>query len=332
VICMSTARLSWDSFVFRWPVLAHGGGIPFGCLRLFRPLLFSRDFSPSPDHGDLDAPQVGSKTRSSQALFPPWQRGRQLKDLIILHTGFEWDQAGTTRRTTTVTAMLFFRIRTRRLAAALHFAQPPYFDPLVDPHQMRGRRTDVIGYGAMIQDCRSARIPTRTWKHRPYRRIASKWRLRPQDLLRKLDEWGFQASGEFLMGKRVGVVEAASADWANELTAGLGHDPRQTVGRSVFRPRNSSSIDPGANIYRVQWREGLGSGTHPDYLPMCWHAGRIISFASCDAAAFPRMSERRERGGPAREAWTAVCCAAAGFAFAVKPGATPKSGFDAVMP
>src|SRR5260370_35160814 len=99
--------------------------------------------------------------------------------------------------------------------------------------------------------------------------------LTPQELSRKLDEWGYDAL-VIPHGTAWGLSNPPSADWAHELTPAIADDPRQKLIEVYSGHGNSEQ-------YR-SWREYLVGpegekvcpAPTPDYRPMCCQAGPTI--------------------------------------------------------
>src|SRR5258708_25346676 len=184
---------------------------------------------------------------------------------------------------------------------------------------MRAREPRVDGYVAMMQGRSKVPVCAENVDTKALPDNCFEVGLRPEDLSRKLDEWGFDAL-VIPHGTAWGLSNPPSADLAHELTPAIANDPRQQLVEVYSGHGNSEQ-------YR-SWREYLtgpnGEKVCPapnqDYLPMCCHAGRIIR-SHCDAQHLPAQEcERRERETRQRELDAPVGFAAAGF-FAL-PGAS----------
>ncbi|MEE8507608.1 MAG: DUF3604 domain-containing protein, partial [Myxococcota bacterium] len=104
----------------------------------------------------------------------------------------------------------------------------------------------------------------------------------PEELFRKLDEWGHEAI-VIPHGTTWGSYTPPGADWQRQLSSGQ-HDPKWQTLFEVYSGHGS------AELYR-DWgairSEAPGAATCPkptaSYLPTCWRAGEIIR-ARCKAA------------------------------------------------
>ncbi len=202
---------------------------------------------------------------------------------------------------------------------------PPYFDPdltvLKTMHEPR-----VGSYVAMMQELSKVPVcaPDADTKSLPEN--CFEVALTPQDLSRKLDQWGYDAL-VIPHGTAWGLSNPPSADWAHELTPGIANDKRQSL-VEVYSGHGNSEEYRAWREYRVG-PDGKKQCPEPtkDYLPMCWQAGHLIRLR-CDAAHLSTEEcDRREREARQRELDAPVGFAAAGF-LAV-PGARTEEWMDA---
>jgi len=321
------STVSWDAFVFSLPVFGGTGAHPPADACDFARYCSSLDFFSLTDHAETLTPRQWSENKKVLRQCSAVGSGGGTEDLITF-TGFEWTQAGTTRENHYGHRNVIFRDQDEaHLPRRSISPMPPYFDPdLSILTKMRGREPRVSGYVAMMQELSKVPVCPENVNTRALPDDCFEVALRPQDLARKLDEWGFEAL-VIPHGTAWGLSNPPSADWANELTPAIADDPRQQLVEVYSGHGNSEQ-------YR-SWREYLigsnGEKVCPaptqDYLPMCWQAGRIIR-SRCDARHLPTEEcERREREARQRELDAPVGFAAAGF-LAV-PGAKTEEWLDA---
>jgi hypothetical protein len=321
------STVSWDAFVFSLPVFGGTGAHPPADACDFARYCSSLDFFSLTDHSETLTPRQWSENKRVLRQCSAVGSNGGTEDLITF-TGFEWTQAGTSRENHYGHRNVIFRDQDEaHLPRRSISPMPPYFDPdLPILTKMHEREPRVSGYVAMMQELSKVPVCPENVDTKALPDNCFEVALRPEDLSRKLDEWGFDAL-VIPHGTAWGLSNPPSADWAHELTPAIADDPRQKLIEVYSGHGNSEQ-------YR-SWREYL-IGPHgekvcpaptPDYLPMCWQAGRIIR-ARCDAQHLPAEEcERRERETRQRELDAPVGFAAAGF-LAV-PGAKTEEWLDA---
>lgn len=321
------STVSWDAFVFSLPVFGGSGAHPPADACDFARYCSSLDFFALTDHAETLTPRQWSENKKVLRQCSAVGSNGGTEDLITF-TGFEWTQAGTTRDNHYGHRNVIFRDQDEaHLPRRSISPMPRYFDPdLPLLTKMRAREPRVSGYVAMMQELSKVPVCAENVDTKALPDNCFEVALRPEDLSRKLDEWGFDAL-VIPHGTAWGLSNPPSADWAHELTPAIANDPRQHLIEVYSGHGNSEE-------YR-SWREYLigphGEKVCPaptqDYLPMCWQAGRIIR-ARCDAQHLPAQEcERRERETRQRELDAPVGFAAAGF-LAV-PGAKTEEWLDA---
>jgi len=106
---------------------------------------------------------------------------------------------------------------------------PPYFDPdLPALTKMYEREPRVSSYVAMMQELSKVPVCAENVDTKALPANCFEVALRPEDLSRKLDEWGFDAL-VIPHGTAWGLSNPPSADWAHELTPTIANDPRQQL-------------------------------------------------------------------------------------------------------
>ena len=321
------STVSWDAFVFSLPVFGGTGAHPPADACDFARYCSSLDFFALTDHAETLTPRQWGENKRVLRQCSAVGRNGDAEDLISF-TGFEWTQAGSTRENHYGHRNVIFRDQDEaHLPTRAISPMPPYFDPdLPILTKMADREPRVGGYVAMMRELSKVPVCPENVDTRQLPDNCFEVALRPQDLSRKLDQWGFDAL-VIPHGTAWGLSNPPSADWAHELTPGIANDPR--VGLIEVYSGHGNSEE-----YR-SWREYVlgpnGEKSCPapskNYLPMCWQAGLIIR-ARCDAQHLPAEEcERREREARQRELDAPVGFAAAGF-LAV-PGAKSEDWLDA---
>jgi hypothetical protein len=321
------STVSWDAFVFSLPVFGGTGAHPPADACDFARYCSALDFFALTDHAETLTPRQWIENKKTMRQCSAVGRDDNTEDLITF-TGFEWTQAGTTRDNHYGHRNVIFREQDdEHLPKRAISPMPPYFDPdLTVLTKMHEREPRVSSYVAMMQELSKVPVCAEKVDTKSLPANCFEVALRPEDLSRKLDEWGFDAL-VIPHGTAWGLSNPPSADWAHELTPAIANDPRQQLIEVYSGHGNSEE-------YR-SWREYLigsnGEKICPeptkDYLPMCWQAGRLIR-ARCDALHLPAEEcERRERETRQRELDAPVGFAAAGF-LAV-PGAKTEEWLDA---
>src|SRR5882757_3005760 len=321
------STVSWDAFVFSLPVFGGSGAHPPADACDFARYRSALDFFALTDHAETLTPRQWVENKKTLRQCSAVGREGNSEDLITF-TGFEWTQAGTTRENHYGHRNVIFREQDdRHLPRRAISPMPPYFDPdLTALTKMHEREPRVSSYVAMMQELSKVPVCAENVDTKSLPANCFEVALRPEDLSRKLDEWGFDAL-VIPHGTAWGLSNPPSADWAHELTPAIANDPRQQLIEVYSGHGNSEE-------YR-SWREyHIGSNGEKscpapskDYLPMCWQAGRLIR-ARCDAKHLPAEEcERREREARQRELDAPVGFAAAGF-LAV-PGAKTEEWLDA---
>ena len=321
------STVSWDAFVFSLPVFGGSGAHPPADACDFARYCSSLDFFALTDHAETLTPRQWGENKRVLRQCSAVGSGHDTEDLITF-TGFEWTQAGTTRDNHYGHRNVIFRDQDEaHLPRRSISPMAPYFDPdLPMLMSMYIREPRVSAYAAMMQELSKVPVCAENVDTKNLPDNCFEVALRPEDLSRKLDEWGFDAL-VIPHGTAWGLSNPPSADWAHELTPAIADDPRQHLIEVYSGHGNSEE-------YR-SWREYLtgpnGEKICPepsqDYLPMCWQAGRIIR-ARCDAQHLPADEcARRERETRQRELDAPVGFAAAGF-LAV-PGAKTEEWLDA---
>jgi len=321
------STVSWDAFVFSLPVFGGTGSHPPAEACDFARYCSALDFFALTDHAETLTPRQWRESKQTlrQCSAVGRNNGNDDSDLITF-TGFEWTQAGTTAENHYGHRNVIFRDQDEaHLPRRAISPMPPYFDPdlpvLKTMHEPR-----VGSYVAMMQELSKVPVCPPGVNTRSLPENCFEVALTPQELSRKLDEWGYD-SLVIPHGTAWGLSNPPSADWAHELTPGIANDPRQSLVEVYSGHGNSEE-------YR-SWREyvlgpdGKKQCPQPtrDYLPMCWQAGHLIRIR-CDAARLPTQEcERRELEARQRELDAPVGFAAAGF-LAV-PGARTEEWLDA---
>jgi hypothetical protein len=322
------STVSWDAFVFSLPVFGGTGAHPPAEACDFARYCSSLDFFALTDHAETLTPRQWRESKETLRQCSAVGRNNRDNDDsdLITFTGFEWTQAGTTAENHYGHRNVIFRDQDEaHLPSRAISPMPPYFDPdlpvLKTMHEPR-----VGSYVAMMQELSKVPVCPPGVNTRSLPENCFEVALTPQDLSRKLDEWGYDAL-VIPHGTAWGLSNPPSADWAHELTPGIANDPRQSLVEVYSGHGNSEE-------YR-SWREyvvdpdGRKQCPQPtrDYLPMCWQAGHLIRIR-CDAAHLPAQEcERREVEARQRELDAPVGFAAAGF-LAV-PGARTEEWLDA---
>src|SRR3984893_10646269 len=322
------STVSWDAFVFSLPVFGGTGAHPPAEACDFARYCSSLDFFALTDHAETLTPRQWRESKETLRQCSAVGRHNsndETSDLITF-TGFEWTQLGTTAENHYGHRNVIFRDQDEaHLPRRAISPMPPYFDPdlpvLKTMHEPR-----VGSYVAMMQELSKVPVCPPGVNSRSLPENCFEVALTPQELSRKLDEWGYDAL-VIPHGTAWGLSNPPSADWAHELTPGIANDPRQSLVEVYSGHGNSEE-------YRA-WREyvagpdGKKQCPQPtrDYLPMCWQAGHLIRIR-CDAAHLPAPEcERRELEARQRELDAPVGFAAAGF-LAV-PGARTEEWLDA---
>jgi Protein of unknown function (DUF3604) len=322
------STVSWDAFVFSLPVFGGTGAHPPAEACDFARYCSSLDFFALTDHAETLTPRQWRESKETLRQCSAVGRNSRNDDDsdLITFTGFEWTQAGTTAENHYGHRNVIFRDQDEaHLPRRAISPMPPYFDPdlpvLKTMHEPR-----VGSYVAMMQELSKVPVCPPNVNTQSLPENCFEVALTPQELSRKLDEWGYD-SLVIPHGTAWGLSNPPSADWARELTPGIANDPRQSLVEVYSGHGNSEE-------YR-SWREyvvgpnGKKQCPQPtrDYLPMCWQAGHLIR-VRCDAAHLPKQEcERRELEARQRELDAPVGFAAAGF-LAV-PGARTEEWLDA---
>jgi hypothetical protein len=321
------STVSWDAFVFSLPVFGGTGAHPPADACDFARYCSALDFFALTDHAETLTPRQWDENKRVLRQCSAVGRSGDTEDLIAF-TGFEWTQAGTTRENHYGHRNVIFRDQDEaHLPTRAISPMPRYFDPdLPMLTKMYAREPRVSAYVAMMQELSKVPVCAENVDSKALPKNCFEVALRPQDLKRKLDQWGFEAM-VIPHGTAWGLSNPPSADWARQLTPAIANDPRQQLVEVYSGHGNSEEYRP--------WREYLlgrdGAKVCPeptkDYLPMCWQAGRLVR-ARCDSQQLPTAEcERRERETRQRELDAPVGFAAAGF-LAV-PGATTEDWLDA---
>jgi hypothetical protein len=319
------STVSWDAFVFSLPVFGGTGAHPPAEACDFARYCSSLDFFALTDHAETLTPRQWRESKQVLRQCSAVGRSNDDGDLITF-TGFEWTQAGTTAENHYGHRNVIFRDQDEEhLPRRAISPMPPYFDPdltvLKTMHEPR-----VGSYVAMMQELSKVPVcaPDADTKSLPQN--CFEVALTPQDLSRKLDQWGYDAL-VIPHGTAWGLSNPPSADWAHELTPGIANDKRQSL-VEVYSGHGNSEEYRSWREYRMG-PDGKKQCPEPtkDYLPMCWQAGHLIRLR-CDAAHLPTEEcDRREREARQRELDAPVGFAAAGF-LAV-PGARTEEWMDA---
>jgi hypothetical protein len=319
------STVSWDAFVFSLPVFGGTGAHPPAEACDFARYCSSLDFFALTDHAETLTPRQWRESKQVLRQCSAVGRNNDDGDLITF-TGFEWTQAGTTAENHYGHRNVIFRDQDEEhLPRRAISPMPPYFDPdltvLKTMHEPR-----VGSYVAMMQELSKVPVcaPDADTKSLPQN--CFEVALTPQDLSRKLDQWGYDAL-VIPHGTAWGLSNPPSADWAHELTPGIANDKRQSL-VEVYSGHGNSEEYRSWREYRMG-PDGRKQCPEPtkDYLPMCWQAGHLIRLR-CDAAHLPTEEcDRRERDARQRELDAPVGFAAAGF-LAV-PGARTEEWMDA---
>jgi len=319
------STVSWDAFVFSLPVFGGTGGHPPAEACDFARYCSSLDFFALTDHAETLTPRQWGESKKVLRQCSAVGKNNDDGDLITF-TGFEWTQAGTTAENHYGHRNVIFRDQDEEhLPKRAISPMPPYFDPdltvLKTLHEPR-----VGSYVAMMQELSKVPVCEPNEDTRSLPDNCFEVALTPQDLSRKLDQWGYEAL-VIPHGTAWGLSNPPTADWAHELTPGIANDKRQSLVEVYSGHGNSEE-------YR-SWREfttGPDGRKHcpeptKDYLPMCWQAGRLIR-ARCEDAHLPKDEcDKREVEARQRELDAPVGFAAAGF-LAV-PGARTEEWMDA---
>jgi hypothetical protein len=322
------STVSWDAFVFSLPVFGGTGAHPPAEACDFARYCSSLDFFALTDHAETLTPRQWRESKETLRRCSAVGRNNSNEETsdLITFTGFEWTQAGTTAENHYGHRNVIFRDQDEaHLPRRAISPMPPYFDPdlpvLKTMHEPR-----VGSYVAMMQELSRVPVCPPNVNTRSLPENCFEAALTPQELSRKLDEWGYD-SLVIPHGTAWGLSNPPSADWAHELSPGIANDPRQSLIEVYSGHGNSEE-------YRA-WREytvgpdGRKQCPQPTrkYLPMCWQAGHLIR-VRCDAAHLPEQEcERRELEARQRELDAPVGFAAAGF-LAV-PGARTEEWLDA---
>ncbi len=319
------STVSWDAFVFSLPVFGGTGAHPPAEACDFARYCSSLDFFALTDHAETLTPRQWRESKQVLRQCSAVGRNNDDGDLITF-TGFEWTQAGTTAENHYGHRNVIFRDQDEEhLPRRAISPMPPYFDPdltvLKTMHEPR-----VGSYVAMMQELSKVPVcaPDADTKSLPEN--CFEVALTPQDLSRKLDQWGYDAL-VIPHGTAWGLSNPPSADWAHELTPGIANDKRQSL-VEVYSGHGNSEEYRSWREYRMG-PDGKKLCPEPtkDYLPMCWQAGHLIRLR-CNAAHQPAEEcDRREREARQRELDAPVGFAAAGF-LAV-PGARTEEWMDA---
>jgi len=322
------STVSWDAFVFSLPVFGGTGAHPPAEACDFARYCSSLDFFALTDHAETLTPRQWRESKQTLRQCSAVGRNSRNEDDsdLITFTGFEWTQAGTTAENHYGHRNVIFRDQDEaHLPRRAISPMPPSFDPAL-PVLKTMHEPRVGSYVAMMQELSKVPVCPPNVNSKSLPENCFEAALTPQELSRKLDEWGYDAL-VIPHGTAWGLSNPPSADWAHELTPGIANDPRQSLVEVYSGHGNSEE-------YR-SWREyvvgpdGKKQCPQPtrDYLPMCWQAGHLIR-VRCDAAHLPKQEcERRELEARQRELDAPVGFAAAGF-LAV-PGARTEEWLDA---
>ena len=319
------STVSWDAFVFSLPVFGGTGAHPPAEACDFARYCSSLDFFALTDHAETLTPRQWGESKKVLRQCSAVGQNKDDGDLITF-TGFEWTQAGSTAENHYGHRNVIFRDQDEEhLPKRAISPMPPYFDPdLKILETMNDQR--VGGYVAMMQELAKVPVCAANTDTQSLPDNCMEVALTPQDLSRKLDQWGYDAL-VIPHGTAWGLSNPPTADWAHELTPGIANDKRQSLVEVYSGHGNSEQ-------YR-SWREftigadGKKQCPHPtkDYLPMCWQAGALIR-QRCEATHLPAQEcDKREREARQRELDAPVGFAAAGF-LAV-PGARTEEWLDA---
>jgi hypothetical protein len=330
--------VSWDAFIFSLPVFGGTGSHPPADACDFARYCSSLDFFALTDHAETLTPRqwreskqtmrqcsaVGRPATSQSAANANDGDGDGDGDLITF-TGFEWTQAGTTADNHYGHRNVIFRDQDEaHLPRRTISPMPPYLDP--DLPVLKTMHDSRVGsYIAMMQELSKVPVCASNADTRSLPDNCFEVALTPQELSRKLDQWGYEAI-VIPHGTAWGMSNPPDADWAHELTPGIANDPRQSLVEVYSGHGNSEEYRPWREF--VVGPDGRKQCPEPtkDYLPMCWQAGHLIRIR-CDAAHLPAQEcARREREAQQRELDAPVGFAAAGF-LAV-PGARSEEWLD----
>jgi hypothetical protein len=321
------STVSWDAFVFSLPVFGGTGAHPPADACDFARYCSALDFFALTDHAETLTPRQWGENKKVLRQCSAVGRDGDSEDLITF-TGFEWTQAGTTRENHFGHRNVIFRDQDEaHLPTRAISPMPPYFDPdLQALTRMYGREPRVSGYVAMMQELSKVPVCADNVDSKALPANCFEVALRPEDLTRKLDQWGFDAL-VIPHGTAWGLSNPPSADWAHELTPAIANDPRQQLIEVYSGHGNSEEYRPWREYLLGPNGEKICPAPTKNYLPMCWQAGLLIR-ARCDALHLATAEcERRERETRQRELDAPVGFAAAGF-LAV-PGAKTEEWLDA---
>lgn len=186
------STVSWDAFVFSLPVFGGTGAHPPAEACDFARYCSSLDFFALTDHAETLTPRQWGESKKVLRQCSAVGKNHDDGDLITF-TGFEWTQAGTTAENHYGHRNVIFRDQDEEhLPKRAISPMPPYFDPdltvLKTMHEPR-----VGSYVAMMQELSKVPVcpPGVDTKSLPDN--CFEVALTPQDLSRKLDQWGYDA-------------------------------------------------------------------------------------------------------------------------------------------
>ena len=270
--------ISFDAFMLNLPLMGGSGAAPPADACDFARHCAALDFWSINDHASNITPADWENTIEAIQQCNARSGDPDNPDLVSF-LGWEWTQAGGTPDTHYGHKNVVLRdfdkskVPTRPIAATAGgvAANPP-------PTLMRGLLALTDPRFRDLASRWTALSEVEICADRPVRALPGECREiahTPADLFEKLDDWGFE-SIVIPHGTAWGIYTPPRSTWDKQLEANM-HDPkRQTLieiysghgDSEVYRDWRSLDIDEDGELSCPPPRE--------DYLPACWHAGRII--------------------------------------------------------
>jgi hypothetical protein len=304
--------LSFDAFLASLPVFQGEGSHPQADACDFARFCSALDFWSINDHSEAITPRAWRETARAIRQCNEVSGDPASPDTVAF-LGWEWTQVGATpedhwgHKNVVLAHTDDDRIPARPIAAGgaarAALEQIPGLLPraLLSLTAADGRTDDLVRYFAErdgLSEC-PADVDTRELPDDCLERAET-----PQDLFRKLDEWGHDAI-VIPHGTTWGFYTPPGSDWRKQLTPEQ-HDPDRQTLVEIYSGHGDSERyrDWRAVAHDADGRVTCPAPT-PDYLPTCWRAGELIrarclaeggEFAACEARAVETRKLAAEAG------------------------------------
>jgi hypothetical protein len=283
---------SVDAFVMSLPILQGEGTHPPADACDFARYCSALDFWSINDHAEGITPDHWRQTKESirqcNALA-----GDPANPDVVAFLGWEWTQVGLTAADHYGHKNVIFRdleedqVPKRPIAALSPRVRAALRNPLPLRQQLQFPLLDIANRGAYFDfgrlqsALRATPLCPPDVHTRELPEGCAESADTPQNLYRKLTEWGFD-SIVIPHGTTWGLYTPPDATWDKQLTAAQ-HDPEKQVLTEEYRDWRPVAVDAQ--------RRAVCPAPTPDYLPCCWQAGELIRARCGDVA--PTECERR---------------------------------------